>query len=133
MFFALGIEVSGGRFEVRAFTLRDLMEVDRMFSGREVMEVKFERNARSLVPYHGITDVFALSVFEFDLSLGRAQRWKGEKREEQSEAERGKAFHEFDPPGCINYSEFVGSGISPFELMMECIVHKDVEYTAKKF
>ncbi len=92
---AVGIEVPAGGFEVGAFALGNLMEVDGMFSGGEIVESELQGDARSLIPQDDITDVFALSVFEFDFSLGRAPGWEGSQREEQGEGERGKAFHRF--------------------------------------
>ncbi len=79
---AIGIEVSTGGFEVGAFALGDLMEVDGMFSGREIVEFELEGDARSLIPEDDVTDVFALSVFEFDFGLGCAPGWEGNQREE---------------------------------------------------
>src|ERR1700722_3241766 len=79
---AIGIEVSTGGFEVGAFALRDLMKVDGVFSGREIVEFELERDARSLIPQDDITDVFALSIFEFDFGFGYAPGWEGNQREE---------------------------------------------------
>ena len=39
---ALRIEMSAGRFEVRPLALRDLVEMDGMLSGREVVQMEFE-------------------------------------------------------------------------------------------
>jgi hypothetical protein len=95
MLIAIGIEVSTRRLEVGAFALGDLMEVDRVLSGREIVEFELEGNAWSLIPQDDIADVFALSVFEFDFSFGRAPGWEGSQREEQYEGERDKALHGF--------------------------------------
>ena len=46
----LGIEVPARRFEVGAFALGNLMKVDGVLSGREVVQVELERNARALIP-----------------------------------------------------------------------------------
>jgi hypothetical protein len=89
------------------------MEVDGMYSGREVVEFEFERDARPLIPKTDITDRFALSIFEFDFGLGRASGLEGNEREEQSEGESNKAFHEFKPPGSRNYIPIRGWRIVP--------------------
>src|ERR1700692_4328964 len=73
---ALGIEVSTGGFEVGAFAFGNLMEVNGVLSGGEIVEFELERDARSLIPEDDVTDIFALSVFEFDFSLGRDLGWE---------------------------------------------------------
>jgi hypothetical protein len=153
---ALGIEVPAGRLEVGAFAFGNLMEVNGMDSGREIVEFDLEGNARSLIPQDHITDRFALSIFEFDFGLGRAVGWKSEQREEQSEGETGKTFHGFEPPGSGNYNQFSapvparggavaaqfeghsreGNEGSTYESLPwgdGRVVHKNVEYTARKF
>src|SRR6202140_2963705 len=120
---ARGIEVPAGRLEVGAFAFGDLMEVDGMHSGREIVEFDLEGDARSLIPEDDITDRFALSIFEFDFGLGRATGWKSEQCEKQSEGETGKTFHGFEPPGSGNYNQFAEDRL-PRDLAMECVVHK---------
>jgi hypothetical protein len=114
---AVGIEVSTGRFEVRSFALGDLMEVDGMFSGREIVQFELECDARSLIPDEDVADGFALSIFKFDFGLGRALGGEGSQREEQSERERGKGFHGFGASGQQNYNQFAGAGLSQLDLV----------------
>src|ERR1700686_1361271 len=110
--FVLWIEVSTGRFEVGAFAFGNLMEVDGMYSWREIVELEFECDAGSLIPEDDVADRFALSIFEFDFGLGRAAGWKSEQREEQSEGKTGKTFHGFEPPGSGNYNQSSDAGSS---------------------
>lgn len=96
---ALRIEVWTSGFEVRAFALGDLMEVDGMFSGWEIMKMKLDADARTFLPQRSGTNALALRIIELDLKYhlgrGRAPGWEGSQREQQSEGERGKVFHGF--------------------------------------
>ena len=84
---AVGIEMSTGRFEVGALALGDLMEMDGMFSGREIVEFELERDARPLIPDDDFADGFALSIFEFNFGLGRAGVGRATSAREQSEGD----------------------------------------------
>jgi hypothetical protein len=96
MLLGLGIEVSTGRFKVRPFALGNLMEVDGMYSWREIVEFDFESHARSLIPNDDLADRFALPIFQFNFGFGRALGCEGNQQEEQSEGERGGGFHRFE-------------------------------------
>jgi hypothetical protein len=54
------------------------MEVDRVFPRRKVVQVQLEGNARTLIPDYDVPNIFSLSVFEFNLGLGRTQRGEGD-------------------------------------------------------
>src|SRR5438477_2951144 len=93
MLLVLGIEVSTGRFKIRPFALGNLMEVDGVLSGREVVKFDFESDARSLIPNDHVADGFALRIFQFDFGFGRARGCEGDEREEQSEDKISNGFH----------------------------------------
>jgi hypothetical protein len=78
------IEVSARRLEVRPFTLRNLMEVDGMLPGSQIMKVQIEFHARALIPYHDDANGFPLSIFEFDIGFSCAAGWKSHRRNTQS-------------------------------------------------
>src|SRR5579864_8964455 len=81
------------------------MEVDGVLSWREIVEFDFESNARSLIPNDNVADRFALRIFQFDFSFGRARGCEGNQRDEHSEDRISNGFHGFDPPGSTNYSQ----------------------------
>ena len=58
VFLALGIEVATRRLEVRPFTFGNLMEVNGMLSGRQIVEFELKRDARSLIPNDDVADGF---------------------------------------------------------------------------
>jgi len=74
MFLAFRIEVAASRFEVRRFTLRDLVEVDSMFARSQVVELKFERHARTLVPDDDGTNIFSLGVLQLHFGFRKTGR-----------------------------------------------------------
>jgi len=65
-------------------------------------------------------------------TLGRAPRWEGNQREEQAER-RGGVFHGIEPPGSRDCKPIRRRQIVRLSPSMGCVVHKNVEYTAKKF
>jgi hypothetical protein len=80
----LRIEMPTGRFEVGAFALGRLVKMDSVHSGCKVMQAELEGNTRALIPNRYATDIFALSIFKFNLGLGGARGWENYQREEQS-------------------------------------------------
>jgi|SRR5215831_7534059 len=69
---ALGIEVAAGGFEIRAFTLRNLVKVEGVLSRREIMQVQLKGHAWSLIPDENAADLFSLGIFQFNLGFTEA-------------------------------------------------------------
>jgi hypothetical protein len=105
--------------------------MDSVLSGCKVMQAELEGNTRALIPNRYATDIFALSIFKFNLGLGGARGWENYQREEQSWGEI-EGFHS-RPPGGRNYTQSRLPGLSGSGQTITAIVHKDVEYTARKF
>ena len=128
---AFGIEMSAGRFEVGGFALRHLMKVQGVFSGRQVVQVEFESYSFPLIPNDDVADRFSLSVLKFHVSFSLACG-NTESRKEQTESDMDNGFHAESllAAGIIVNPEckFV-SGAS----RKGRFLHKEVEYTAKKF
>src|SRR5262249_1517626 len=50
VFFGTRIEVRSSRLKIRPFTLRNLMEMNGMLSGRQVVEIELNTHSRTLLP-----------------------------------------------------------------------------------
>ena len=72
VFFAVGIEVRTGGFEVGAIALGILMEVDGVFARRKAVEMKLKRDTGSLRRENDRAYGFTLRVFEFYRGFGGA-------------------------------------------------------------
>ena len=60
---AVRIEMRARGFEVRPFAFRDLMEVDRVFTRREIFEVEVQADSSSLIFVQDYgADIFALGI-----------------------------------------------------------------------
>jgi hypothetical protein len=66
VFLTLWIEVSTRRFEVGAFALGDLVKVDGVLSGREIVKVEFDSDTRSFLPKGGSAYALPLGIHEFN-------------------------------------------------------------------
>jgi hypothetical protein len=97
VFLAIRIEMSTGRLEIGAFALGHLMEVEGMLSGREIVKVKLDDDARPFLREGNGANTLSLRICEFNLELnlglGRAPGWEDSHREEQPEGEICEAWH----------------------------------------
>ncbi len=83
-----GIEMRASRFKIGAIALGSLMKVNGVFSGRQIVKVKLQAGAGSLLPQRDRTDILALSVLKFDFGFGCAgQRGNGQNNGEGDEGE----------------------------------------------
>ena len=119
MLFAVGIEVRTGGFEVRCNAARILMEVNSVLAGGKAVKMQLEGNGRSLLRDENGADVLALGIFEFDFGFSGA----GKRGDDQDgDEEEPWIFH------AGNYSECGCTCTN-----VPCLIHRGVEYTAKKF
>ncbi len=113
VFLALRIEVPSGRFEVRTFALGNLVKVDGVLSGRQVVQVQFDPDTRSLLPQGSRTNVLSLCIdeshFELNLGLSCASE-RHSSYSEKSEGETSEPLHDLslleaaiiaNPPGPV--------------------------------
>ncbi len=119
--FPIGIEVRAGGFKIRSGALGILMEVDRVFTRREAVEVKLQRDTCSLLGENDRSYGFALRIFEFYYSFGGAgQRGENQNGGQSDEIELWM-FHTK-----IIAKSKRGCTFGP------CRVHTQVEYTSGK-
>src|SRR5271165_1042719 len=95
---AVRVKVAARGFKVRALTLRHLMEVDRMFTGSEIVQIQLECDARIFVPKENAAYALPLGVFHFNCGLGSAVDWESEQRKGQSEYGHGEMLHRLTLP-----------------------------------
>jgi len=119
---ALRIEMRTGGFEIGRIALGVLMEVDGVLAGRQVVEMEFEFNARSVIPEDHPADALALGVLEFDYGFGGAGEREKNHGGQGGDCGEGYGLH------AGNYNEFAGAGTNG-----PCLIHRKVEYTAAKF
>jgi hypothetical protein len=119
---ALRIEMSAGGLEVGTVALGSLMKVDGVLAGRQIVKMKLQGDALSLLPYEDVSDSFALGVFEFDLGFGGAGKRGGKQNGGEGDEEKSKVVHAGNYrtlwPSCTN---------------VPCWFHSREEYTSVKF
>src|SRR3954454_15069086 len=106
------IEMPARRLEIRAFALRNLVEVDGVFSRSEIVQVQLQRYSRTLVPNQHAAQVFSLCIFDFDFGFADARGRESEQREKQYQRETSNGFHERPPDVGGHYSESLGGKLS---------------------
>lgn len=116
---AFGIEMWAGGLEIRRFALRLLMEMDGVLAGRKIVEMQLEGDGRSVLRDENAAYIFALGVFEFDFGFGGAGKRGGNQNGDEEEP-------------WIFHAEIIAKRAAPCTNGL-CLIHKNVEYTAKKF
>src|SRR5579885_429561 len=61
-----GIEMRAGGFEVGRLAFRELVNVNRMIAGRQVLDIEFDADALGRGRENGGADILALSILEVD-------------------------------------------------------------------
>src|SRR5262249_27433511 len=100
VFLAFGIEMSARGFEIGTFTFRQLMEMDGMFPGRQVVKMEIDGDTGALVPENDVAHWVAPAVFYVDPGLGPKQR--GRDQNEQQPACPRETPHDAPPPASPN-------------------------------
>jgi hypothetical protein len=90
VFFAVGIEMRAGGFEIRSIALGILVKVDGVLAWREIVDMNLEVDAWPLLRHDDRAYVLALCVFELDFGFGGGGK-SGYR--EKSDEEEDWSFH----------------------------------------
>src|SRR5215813_3957278 len=102
---SLWIEMTSSRFEVGRFTLRGLMNVNRVLARRQILQIQLDIQALLAWLQSGRSNALAFGIFQFDSGTRRKQR---KRAPQQRSSDKCVLFH------AAHYSDFQGSACGSY-------------------